>query len=162
MSSIRSSVKLSLLTTFFEPNASQPFCLGQWASGEELISWAMGGANVCTHVEYIWVWFWSYYVCISSCRRSLESKQSWKKSLLCCFPCLALHWTCYHGVSDSVHSFKRLASQVGYCYSMAWVAMDFWYGLSIIDLLTSDMQGLVWGEPEITRVHILHLEDATR
>ena len=113
------SVKLSLLIAFFETNASQPFCLEQWASGKELISWATGGANVCTHVEYMWVWFWSYHVGISSCRWSLESKQVWKKSL-CHFPCLVLHWTCYHSVSDSVHSFKRLASQVGYCYSMAF------------------------------------------
>ena len=50
-----------------------------WSS-EELISWAMGGANICT----LWVWFWSlrsYHVSISIHRQSLiELKlQAWKK-----------------------------------------------------------------------------------
>ena len=102
-----------------------------FSSSEELISWAMGGANVYTLMRYgcgceattsafssvAEVW-WS---------QSLSKHES--SCLLQRFPCPALHWTCYHGVLDHidcVHLFKRLANQVGYIIVIARVARDLW------------------------------------
>ena len=80
-------------------------------SGEELSSWAMGGANILD----VWVWLWSYHISIFSHHQSvsLRSKR-WSASLLCRFPCPALHWTGYHGGLDCVESFKQLANLVGH------------------------------------------------
>ena len=50
-----------------------------FSSGEELISWAMGGANVCT----LWVWFWSlwsYHVSISI-RQQSSCAEVWSKQV---------------------------------------------------------------------------------
>ena len=89
----------------------------------------MGGANVCT----LWVWFWSlwsYEVTTSAFPSVAEVWLSRSKCERSCplrrFPCPALHWTCYHGVWDCVHTFKRLANQVGYIIVIARVAMDLW------------------------------------
>ena len=86
----------------------------------------MGGANVCT----LWVWswrVWSYTSVFPSVTEVWSSRSKCERScLLRRFPCPALHWTCYHGVLYCVHSFKRLANQVGYIIVIARVAMDLW------------------------------------
>ena len=95
-------------------NERRPFL-----SGEALISWSMGGANICT----LWVWlYWRYHISIPSLCWSLSRSKRRTSCLLRRLPCPALHWTCYHGVLDYVNSFKWLTNQVGCIIVKARVA----------------------------------------
>ena len=44
-----------------------------------------------------------------------------RSSLLHCFPCPALHWTCHCGVLDCVLSFKWLANHTVYAEIFPWI-----------------------------------------
>ena len=113
-----------------------------FSSSEELVSWAMGGANVCT-----WVWFWTYHVSISSHHRSVSQSKRERSFLLCRFLHPALHLTGHHGALDCVHSFKRLANQVGYIIVIAWVARDLWQRKQTLS------SGCVLGLGSFTAIH---------
>ena len=84
-----------------------------FSSGEELISRAMGGANVCTYVMDL---VSEAEVTTSAFSLSVAEKseriEASVKEVVCCDAFPVQHFT-ELVVLDCVHSFKRLANQVG-------------------------------------------------